>query len=120
MGDVLFHLFNTAPKAFQKDFCDLPGGEVNHAHLKNLSDLPEFDKTVSLHLKPRTDGEINGLDIGKKINSLNIDPIANFNLNEPQDIENSKGLSQGRPTDVKLFGQAPFGGQTISRLILLP
>jgi hypothetical protein len=71
-------------------------------------------------LKPRTDGEINGLDIGKKIDPLHIDPIAHFNLNESQDIQNSKGLPQGRPADVKLFGQAPFGGQAIPRLILLP
>jgi hypothetical protein len=120
MVDVLFHLLNTTPKAFQKGLGYLPGGEVNHSHLKNLSDLPEFDKTISLHLKPRTDGEINGLDIRKKIDPLNVDAITNFNLNESQDIKDAEGLPQGRPTDVKLLSQGPLGGQAVSRLILLP
>jgi hypothetical protein len=119
MVDVLFHLLNTPPKAFQKAFGDLPGGEVNHAHLKNLSHLPEFDKTVSLHLKPRTDGEIDGLDVWKKVDPLDIDSITNFNLNQSQDIENAEGLPQGRPTDVKLLSQGPLGGQAVSGFVFL-
>ena len=106
-------------RLFKKGSVIRPSQEIDHPRFENLSHLPEFEETILLHLEPGTDGEIDGLDIGKKAHILDIDSIPDLDLDEAHDRKDTEGFPKGGPADVELFSQAPFRGQPILGFVIV-